>query len=131
MATWTEWKNVGTNFEELTIATVRGQASIYGGADVAGATRTAQTGIYNVVKSGKATLIFNGYVVSQVGSFNYTGINVYHNGALIASNPKSRITINVKKGDSIYAIGNYRVGDSTTTSHVGAGDVVLSIIEHD
>lgn len=131
MTMWSEWKNISTDFEDLTIATVGGYASVYGGADIAGSTRTGQTTSHKISKSGKATLIFNAYAVTQQGGFDYKGINVYRNGAVVASNPKSRITIDVAAGDTVYAIGTYRVGESTTTSHISTAYVVLSIIEHD
>ena len=131
MANWSEWKSIGIDFEGLTIATVGGYASVYGGADVAGATRTGQTTTYRITKSGKATLIFNAYAVTQQGGFDYMGIKVYRNGAVVASNPSSRVTIDVAAGDQVFAIATYKVGTNTATSHVSTAYVVLSIIEHD
>ena len=126
---WSEWKNVGTDFEELTIVTVSGKASVYGGAEVAGQTKTGQTSTYTVTKSGKVTLISNAYANANVGGFSVNGLTVYHNGVALTGN--SPITINVKQNDTIYAIGTFKVGGSTNTSHVGFAHIVLTVIEHD
>ena len=125
-------KKLGSvDFETLTMSSVTGSAGVYGGAADAGITITATTSNYIVTKSGKVTMLAHARANGQVGGLSHTGTILRCNGTAISSSSNTPSTIVVEEGDILTASASFKVGSSTTESHVGTGTVYLIVIEHD
>lgn len=135
MANWTEWMNVGSNYEDWAIETLTVAKSVFGGAELVNQRWDVESPKYTVTKSGKATMILNSYRYNpgkpEHAQFYHDGTKLYHNDIEIANERNTTLTIDVSEGDTIHMTGSFRVGSNTEPSNTGECRSVLTIIEHD